>query len=78
MELNYVSQEKGEAKTIADGYSDKILFQFNLNWIQVIIAKMFLSLRYGVRDSSIIWFENQWVLECRSTKAPDESTKPTK
>lgn len=31
MELNYVSQEKGEAKTIAEGYLDKILFQFNLN-----------------------------------------------
>lgn len=33
MELNYVSQEKGEAKTIAEGYLDKILFsiQFKSN-----------------------------------------------
>lgn len=50
MELNYVSQEKGEAKTIAEGYLDKILFQFNLNQIHFIIT-FFLSLRYGVRDS---------------------------
>lgn len=41
MELNYVSQEKGEAKTIAEGYLDKILFQFNLNQIHFIITFFF-------------------------------------